>query len=148
MTLALAADLIVAVLLIVTIGYSAVLNRRLAALRADKAELQALVEGLARTTASAGAGIATLKTAAETVGRELEARRAKAQALRDDLAYLVERGNSAADRLEGGIRAQRQAVRAAETPAALVPTAPTPIAGAAASRAERDLMRALARQRQ
>ena len=145
MTLALAGDLIVAVLLIVTIVYSAVLNRRLTALRADKAELHALVEGLAKTTASAGAGIATLKVTAETVGRELEAQRAKAQALRDDLAYLVERGNSTADRLEGGIRAQRQAARTAETPAA---PAPTPIAGAAASRAERDLMRALAGQRQ
>jgi hypothetical protein len=145
MTLALAGDLIVAVLLLVTIVYSTVLNRRLAALRGDKDELHALVEGLAKTTASAVAGIAALKAAAETVGRELEAGRAKAQALRDDLAYLVERGNSAADRLEGGIRAQRQAVRAAETPAA---AAPTPIAGASASRAERDLMRALAGQRQ
>jgi hypothetical protein len=142
MTLALAGDLIVAVLLIIAIAYSAVLNRRLALLRGDKAELQTLVEGLAKTTASAGAGVATLKAAAETIGHELEARRAKAEALRDDLSYLIERGNTAADRLEASIRAQRDTARPAETA-----PSPTPIAAAAPSRAERDLLRALAGRR-
>ena len=143
MTLALAGDLVVALLLVVTIVYSAVLNRRLAALRADKAELRALVEGLAGATASAGAGVATLKAAAETVAHELEARRAKAESLRDDLSYLVERGNTAADRLEASIRAQRDTARPAESPSVPSPA----IVDAAPSRAERDLLRALAGRR-
>jgi chromosome segregation ATPase len=144
MTLALAGDLVVAVLLVVTIGYSVVLNRRLAALRGDKAQLRALVEGLAAATASASTGVAALKAAAENVGHELEAKLAKAAALGDDLSYLIERANAAADRLEGSIRAQRDAARSAET---APQEAPAPVLGTASSRAERDLMRALAGRR-
>jgi Domain of unknown function (DUF6468) len=146
MTLALAGDLVVAILLIVTIAYSVVLNRRLAVLRGDKAELRALVESLAQATASAGAGIATLKVAAENVGQELDARRATTESLRDDLTYLIERANSAADRLENSIRVQRDTTRAPEATAAPAPAA-TPIHSNAPSRAERDLMRALAGRR-
>lgn len=117
MTLTLAIDGIVSVLLVITIGYAIVLNRRLKALRRDKAELQALVKTLAEASQSAEAGVQALKQAAEDVGRQLEKKVQDARSLRDDLAYMVDRGGDLADRLEGTIRTRRETAKP-ETPAA------------------------------
>ena len=86
MSSTLIADGIVAFLLVVTIFYAAKLNRRLRALRADKAELQALVQSLAEASQSAEAGVMGLKAGAEEIGRLLAKKARDAQALREDLA--------------------------------------------------------------
>jgi uncharacterized protein DUF6468 len=165
----LAADGVVSVLLLITICYAMVLSRKLSALRADKAALKALVGQLAEASSSAEAGVAGLRAAAHDIGRTLEKKLQDAQSLRDDLAYMIERGGDTADRLEGTIRTRRDGAipeaahsspperpRAAPAAAAKVPRGEASAAAAkfveqmaqrlappAPSRAERELLRAL-----
>ncbi len=158
MMLSLFGDAIVTVLLIVTISYAAVLNQRLSVLRGDRAKLEALVNGLTVAAQRAESGIAGLKEASEDSGRRLEKQIVEGKRLRDDLHYMLERGGQIADRLEGTIRARRDEVRAEvvekkrepklETapraePRAAAPEGETPRT-IAPSRAERELLRALA----
>lgn len=132
MALSLTLDVILAVLLVVTISYAVVLNRKLGSLRRDKAKLESLAASFGQATLRAEESIGRLRNTAEALQEKIE----KAQALRDDLAFLVDRGTSAADRLEGAIRASR-----AKAP---------PIAAVAGddsiqprSEAERELLRAI-----
>jgi chromosome segregation ATPase len=170
MTVTLAADLTVAVLLVITIYYAAKLSRRLSALRADKAALQTLVQSLTQASQSAEAGIRGLRSAAEESGRELQKKLQEAQGLRDDLAYMIDRGGSLADRMESSLRTRREERTSEPTRPRPVETAPraaaappprreaksgptnfiqemaarlAPGGAAAPSRAERDLLRAL-----
>ncbi len=147
-------DITVALLLVATIGYVAVLNRRLGVLRDDKAKLEELIKGLNAASVSAQAGIAGLKQATDEVGKDLEKELALGRSLRDDLHYLIERGGVVADRLEGGIRARREEPRVAEMPPPRAKAdgkvtqlhAPADEAEprlSQISRAERDLLRAL-----
>ena len=100
-------DILIAVLLVATIGYAIALNRRLTLLRKDKDELEALTMKFAQATTKADASIQNLKGSTESVAQELEKGLAKAEALRDDLSFLIDRGGSIADRLEGGVRGAR-----------------------------------------
>jgi methyl-accepting chemotaxis protein len=100
----LALDILLAGLLAVTIAYAAVLNRRLKVLRDNKDELQKLAVMFGDSTVRAEQSIARLKATADELGGRID----KAQSLRDDLAFLIERGGSAADRLEAGVRAARK----------------------------------------
>ncbi len=161
LSLPLIGDLTVAVLLLATIAYVAVLNRRLGHLRNDKAQLEQLIHGLNIAAASAQSGISELRQATDDVGKDLDKKVTVGQALRDDLNYLIERGGGLADRLEGTIRARRNEVppRAAEPARPVAPRAATdekvlPLRAEAdaraverraspVSRAERDLIRAL-----
>ena len=148
-------DITVALLLVATIGYAAVLNRRLAVLREDRTKLEELIQGLNVASVNAQNGIAGLRKATEDVGRDLEKELAASRSLCDDLHYLIERGGSVADRLEGTIRARREdAPRIAEVPAVpragaggtvaqLRTQADTQEAPSQISRAERELLRAL-----
>ena len=166
MNMSLAADGIVAILLLITICYAISLSRKLNALRGDKAALKALIGQLADASASAETGVAGLRVAAGDIDRVLEKKLEEAQSLRDDLAYMIERGAAAADRLEGTIRARREAPKA-ETPRQVEPERPRSappaqpsrndssaaakfveqmaarLAPPAPSRAERQLLRAL-----
>jgi hypothetical protein len=87
-----------------TIAYAVILNRKLAALRGDKETLKKLAGEFASATSRAEDGILMLKSAGEEASKIVADNLAKAQSLRDDLAYLVERGEAAADRLESSVR--------------------------------------------
>ncbi|MFQ5618931.1 MAG: DUF6468 domain-containing protein [Rhodospirillales bacterium] len=104
MPFSLALDVLVAVLLVITIGYAMVLNRRLGRLRRDKSELEKLAATFGQATARAEESIGTLKKTADALKERID----NAQALRDDLAFLIDRGGSAADRLEETVRAARK----------------------------------------
>ncbi len=106
-------DLLVAVLLVVTIGYAVTLNRRLKGLRQHKDELEALAATFAQATARAEESIGRLKISVS----ELHTASERANALRDDLAFLVERGGTIADRLEDSIRSSRDMGLEAARPA-------------------------------
>lgn len=174
MTVTLAADVIVAFLLLLTIYYAAKLSRRLSALRADKAALRALVQSLTQASQSAEAGIRGLKSVAEESGRELQKKLQDAQSLREDLAYMIDRGGGVADRMEASLRLRRdepkpqpqpprprpvEAPRPADPPPRREPRSGpanfiqemaarlAPSASAEPSRAERDLLRALSGRR-
>lgn len=127
MPLSLLLDLLVAILLVVTIGYALVLNRRLKGLKDHKAELDALAASFAMATGRAEESVGRLKSSVA----DLQSASERAQSLRDDLAFLVERGGTAADRLEDLVRAARDA--GGESSRA--PAAPKPAAKAAAKEA-------------
>ena len=146
-------DVTVALLLVATIGYAAVLNRRLAVLRDDRAKLEELIQGLNVASVNAQNGIAGLRRATEDVGKDLEKELAASRSLRDDLHYLIERGGVVADRLEGSIRSRREETpRIVEAPARAASSgkvaqlraqAEAQEAPSQISRAERELLRAL-----
>jgi uncharacterized phage infection (PIP) family protein YhgE len=164
----LVADAIVAFLLIITIFYAAKLSQKLSALRADKAELQALVRSLTEASQAAEAGVAGLRAGAEDVSRLLAKKLQDAQSLREDLAYMIDRGGSIADQMAGRLRNRRETpVAAPSRPHAAAPTQPeerprreakagannliremaSRLVATAPSRSERDLAQALAGRR-
>lgn len=110
-------DWVVVVLLAATIGYAVVLNRRIGEMRKWKAEFDRLITTFNQATARAEAGIQSLKSVASQRGPDLQRSLDKARSLRDDLTYLVERGDNLADRLTDSIRASIPPARGAEPPA-------------------------------
>jgi hypothetical protein len=117
-----ALDLVVAALLVATIGFAIRLNNRLTALRADREQLLELIAGLQRATRQAEEAVRGLKLSAAETGRDLQSAIDGAGSLRDDLAFLIERGGTVADRIEGVVRA-RPEPRPAPTSRAVTPSA-------------------------
>ncbi len=111
-------DLIIAVLLAATIAYAAILNGKLNQLRRNRDDLAKLVAAFNDATARAEAGIPKLKRASEEASTTLVERVEKAQSLRDDLAFMIERADAMANRLEGSVRAARGETKPAPAPAA------------------------------
>ncbi len=107
MTISIMLDIVVAALLVATIAYAAVLDRRIRQLRATRAELESMVVGFNTATARAESAIGDLKAGTETGSRDLKPLIATGRQIADDLQFLVERGNELADRLEVGVSAAR-----------------------------------------
>ncbi len=108
-------DGMIVLLLAAAIAYLIVLNRRLGRLRALQPELSRVLAGFAEATGKAEASIAKLKAFGAEAGKldkQERERGERARALRDDLAFLVERGSQIADRLEGSVRQARGEVPA------------------------------------
>jgi D-serine deaminase-like pyridoxal phosphate-dependent protein len=97
---ALLADAVIAVLLVATIAYAAILDRKLSTLRAAKQEMAELVGRFGTAVARAENGLAEIRQTAEQTGKDLRQAIDKGNGLADDLVFLVERAGSAADRLE------------------------------------------------
>lgn len=165
-------DIVVSVLLVATIGYAWMLNKRLSSLRKNRDDLAKTIAAFNEATVRAESSIPKLRKAAEESGQTLQERVEKAQSLRDDLAFMIERADTMANRLENAVRSARTDGKAGEGRAAAqassaqigtasTPTMPPPrmagnraaaIAAAAAaadsdgddrSEAERELLRAL-----
>jgi hypothetical protein len=100
-------DIVVILLLIPTIIYAVILNRRLTALRRSREELSKVVSSFNEATMRAEAGIPKLKKATTEANHTLKDRVEKAQTLRDDLAFMIERAEEMAGRLEGAVRTAR-----------------------------------------
>lgn len=157
MNLALILDFVLIVLLLATIVYAMVLHRRLAMLRSEKEGLETFLERMSQATAKADASLKGIRQTAEQAQNVLNEPIVKAQALRDELLFLIERADGSAERIAGASSARpredtpaqesapaRRPARRAAPPAA----APAPASGAAdedgaRSQAERDLMNAL-----
>ncbi len=94
-------------LLLVTLLHALRLERALSALRRDRTALGDAVAGFDQSARAAEQGIGKLNSltgeAAQQVARKIE----QASALKDDLAFLAERGEHLADRLEAAVRAGR-----------------------------------------
>jgi hypothetical protein len=116
-TISIVLDVLVAGLLIATIAYAAVLDRRIRQLRSTRAELETMVVGFNTATARAESAIGDLKMGTEAGSRELKPLMANARQIADDLTFLVERGNELADRLEFGVGAARTMVPKGPAPA-------------------------------
>ncbi len=160
MTFSIILDVLVAVLLVVTIAYAMMLNRRLGRLRRDKSQLEIMAANFTDATARADESISRLKDMGDSLRRNVE----KAQALHDDITFLIDRGEIAADRLEDIVRAARQEVGLTggdpeKTVEPVVEAAPEPVSAGmpeikdeggrteppapARSEAERELLKAL-----
>jgi hypothetical protein len=100
-------DIILIVLLGATLFQAVRLERALGMLKRDRASLEALVAGFNASTNQAENGIARLRMAADGAGRQIEGQITKSTELKDDLAFLNERGDRLADRLETLVRAAR-----------------------------------------
>lgn len=159
-------DVIIIVLLAATIVYAVMLNSRLAQLRDNRDDLARLVAAFNDATARAESGIPKLRRAAEDAGNALQERVEKAQTLRDDLAFMIERADSMAGKLENSVRQAREEARPTAPPPAMpqvaparstrakaeaapppIPAEPEPMAAESLdderSEAERELLRAL-----
>ncbi|MQX35400.1 DUF6468 domain-containing protein [Roseospira navarrensis] len=111
MELSLILDIVIVVLLVPTILFAWVLNSRLADLRRNRDELARLIGSFNEATHRAEAGIPKLRKAADDAGRALADRVEKAQILRDDLAFMVDRAETTLGKLEDGTRASPRAAR-------------------------------------
>lgn len=93
-------DAMVIVLLVITIVYAVILNRRLEAFRDAKDEIQTVVTEFGGALAQAEQGMAALREAADVGGDALQNAVERAARLADDLAFLKDKGDATADRLE------------------------------------------------
>ena len=142
MTPSIALDILVAVLLVTTIAYAMVLNRKLSHMRKHRAALENISASFADATSRARESTLKLRGSTE----ELRECTGRAGAIRDDLQFLIERATATADRLEDGVRSARAggASPSVETPARAERRPSGEGRGSqAASEADRELLRAI-----
>lgn len=103
-------DGVVILLLLATIGYAAVLNRRLQRLRAAKDEMAAVLKDFVGASAQAEEALGRLNGAGQATAKELDRLLERARQLGDDLVFLIDRGGKLADGLsQGGLSQGGQA---------------------------------------
>ena len=129
-------EIVLVGLLLVTLVHAIRLERALRILRQDRTALGEVIAGFDSSTRQAEAGISKLHTATADTTQLIAQRLEQGTSLRDDLQFLIARGESVADRLDGLVRTGRTA-----TPAA-TPSPPDPMPKVR-SQAERDLLIAL-----
>ena len=119
-------DLAIILLLVPTIVYAVILNRRLSALRNSRDELAKVVGSFNEATMRAEAGIPKLKKATLEANNALQERVEKAHSLRDDLAFMIERAEEMADKLDGAVKSGRamDVTQQAAPPIASAPVRP------------------------
>lgn len=112
-------EIVLAFLLVVMIWYSVMLNRRLTRFRGNREQMEKLAATFNDATTRATDSIGDLRIASDALQDQL----AKAESLRDDLVFLVDRGTIAADRLEENVRLARDDQSASGGKSAPVETA-------------------------
>ena len=116
MTLSLALDFIVISLLVATIVYAVILNRKLAALHDSKEDLRNFLETFAASLAQAKAGVEYLKTVSYDSSKDLQDKIRQAKALRDEISFFVESGETTISKMEKVIKATRTQTQASAPP--------------------------------
>ncbi|HTW29386.1 MAG TPA: DUF6468 domain-containing protein [Acetobacteraceae bacterium] len=94
-------------LLAVTLFHAVRLERALGVLKRDRSALQDLVAGFNGATRQAEAGVERLRAAADGAGRQIARQVELGTGLKDDLLFLIERGEKLADRMDQLVRAAR-----------------------------------------
>lgn len=105
--LSLGLNIVIAVLLCTTIVYAYMLNKRLQALRNDKEEMENLARKFYDATNRAEASIKALKQSSIDLNKDIQGTIEKARILRDELTFILERGDLLASQLEGSISEKR-----------------------------------------
>jgi hypothetical protein len=147
-------ELILVAMLAATLFHAVRLERALGVLKRDRATLEALVAGFNASTMQAENGIERLRATADGAGRQIARQAEAAIALKDDLAFLMERGERLADRMDTLVRSSRPLVSdtgSSHPPSMFLPSAtdttepsrPDPVEPRVRSQAERDLLKAL-----
>jgi hypothetical protein len=125
-----------------TLFHAVRLERALGVLKRDRAALEELVSGFNASTRQAEAGIERLRAAADGAGRQIARQVEAAGSLKEDLMFLVDRGERLADRIDTLVRAARPLVGEPPLSQPSVGTS-ADIARPVRSQAERDLLKAL-----
>ena len=147
-------QIVLMIMLAATMFHALRLQRALGVLRRDRAALEELVLGFNDSTRQAENGIERLRAAADGAGRQIARHVDQARSLKNDLEFLISRGEKVADHLEGSIRSRPASDPGSPgpLPQTLVPIATASMTSKAApeeqdtrlrSQAERDLLRAL-----
>ena len=124
---------LVAILLVVTIAYCIVLNKRLQRLRADEQALKATISELITATEIAERAVAGLKVTVRECDQNLGERLRTAERFSSDMERQLEAGEEVLDRLTRIVAATR--------PEPAAPPAPDPRAVLAAAQAFADRAR-------
>jgi hypothetical protein len=95
------------VLLAATLFYALRLERALGVLKRDRTALEQLVISFNASTRQAKVGIEQLRAAADSDGRQVARQIETGMMLKDDLTFLIERSERAADRLDMLVRTAR-----------------------------------------
>ena len=100
MTLGLLADGVLAILLLVTIGYCALVHKRLGAIRKAESAMRGLADDLNTATARAESGLNQLRATAAEAAEGFDPLMREARSLAGDLDMLCHRARKLADRLD------------------------------------------------
>ena len=146
-------QIVLMVMLAATMFHAFRLERALGVLRRDRAALEELVAGFNESTRQAETGIERLRAAADGAGRQIARHVDQARSLKNDLDFLISRGEKVADHLDKAVRVKSASNAGAPDPLprALVPVAPLTVPlqvpeeqdSRLRSQAEKDLLRAL-----
>jgi len=131
-SLGLAIESLVAVLLVVTIGYCMLLNTRLKRLKADEHSLKAVIAELITATEIAERAIGGLKHTVRDVNENLGGQLSAATHLSEHLKKQLAEGDNVVRRLSKiAIAARPQSPESEDAPASTLATAPAPRVSAA-----------------
>lgn len=137
-------DFIVVTLLIATILYAVSLNRKLDTLYKNREELQKFIENFSKSLAKAELSMTKLRLSGEKVFSDLASKLKEGGTLRDDLGYLLERGEKLATSLEESIRTARDLQKSLDQTTPVEETKePSPPSSEESDESEPDLIRSL-----
>jgi uncharacterized protein DUF6468 len=108
LSLELISDIFITALLGVMITYSILLNRRLKKLRGNKNDVDNAIQQFDNAVSRAESSILNLKSLSETAEGSLLESIQQAQVLRDELAFMNERGEDIANKMEQKISESRK----------------------------------------
>ena len=100
-------EILLVVLLGATLFQAIKLERALGVLKRDRAALESLVVHFNTSTHQAEKGIERLRAAVDGAGHDIDNQLTKSVSLKDELAFMTERGDRLADRLDTLVRAAR-----------------------------------------
>lgn len=136
-------DFVVVTLLIATIVYAVSLNRKLDTLYKNREELQKFIENLSKSLAKAELSMTKLRLSGEKVFSDLANKLKEGGTLRDDLGYLLERGEKLATTLEESIRTARDLKKSLDQTPPVEEAKEPPAASETSDEDEPDLIRSL-----
>jgi hypothetical protein len=116
MTMTFYVEVALEILLIATLGYCVLLERRLAAVRKGQEGLSRTIGELNMAIAGAGASLRALKSAAGEAAVTLDDRLKRARLHIDELAVLTGSAERIADRIERGVSTVPRSVPMADIP--------------------------------
>jgi hypothetical protein len=119
MNLSLIVEIVLSALLLATISYSALLERRLSALRKGQDGLKDTILQLNEAIISAGSSMRMLKSAAAGAAEALDERIARGRGLADELGLLTSSGERIAERMDRSAPSSSAAKAPIVMPAAL-----------------------------
>lgn len=108
-------DSLIVILLIATVVYAMRLSARLNTLRNNRAEMERASRAFAEAAIRAETSIKALKLTADHLSATLQQDINRAQALRDELSFLVDAGEAMAGRLEDAASAAGQSARMSQS---------------------------------